>query len=86
MTGERTRGTDLAEVCPRSPPPVNVEDRPLSPDRLLLALGHLDRVALEDVAVARGIAGGGIGARHVDRVAQLGEELVLVGALGGARL
>lgn len=31
MTWTKTRGTDLAEVCPQSPRPVNVEDRPLSP-------------------------------------------------------
>jgi hypothetical protein len=30
VDGQRTGGTDLAEVCPLSPQPVIDEDRPLS--------------------------------------------------------
>jgi hypothetical protein len=39
--------------------------------------------ALEDVAVMGGVVGGGIGAIDAEDVAELGEEELVVGALGG---
>ena len=44
-----------------------------------------DDAALEDVGVVRVVRPGGIGPRHVQDVAQLGEEELVVGALGGRR-
>lgn len=40
--------------------------------------------AVEDVVVAFGIGGGGVGARDAEDVAEFGEEHLVVGALGGS--
>jgi len=50
------------------------------------AVGVVERHgALEDVGVGLGVGAGGIGARHLQHVAQLGEEELVVGAFGSLR-
>ncbi len=50
MTWTRTRGTGPAEVCPQSPRPVLVEDRPLSPLELQALSLRPDLGAATDAA------------------------------------
>ena len=82
------RGADLLRPLVRALLGLEDEARLLVevhlPDRTLLPLVDDQRIALEGVTVALGVARGRVGARYADEVAEVEQERVLVRALGRA--